>query len=78
MRPYLEVNRFSVVFDNQSLKQLHSIKSPSGCLARQSIVLQQYDFKIKYRKGVLNKVADTLSRDPPNEEAAEDKLTDCS
>lgn len=64
MRPYLEGYRFTVVSDHQSLKWLHAIKSPSGRLARWSIFLQQYDFDIKYRKGILNKVADTLSRDP--------------
>ena len=64
MRPYLEGYHFTVLTDHQSLRWLHSLKSPSGRLARWSIFLQQYDFEIKYRKGVLNRVADALSRDP--------------
>lgn len=64
MRPNLEGYHFTVVTDHQSLRWLHSLKSPSGRLARWSIYLQQFDFEIKYRKGVLNKVADALSRDP--------------
>ena len=64
MRPYLEGYRFTVLTDHQSLRWLHSIKSPSGRLARWSIFLQQFDFEIKYRQGILNRVADALSRDP--------------
>lgn len=64
MRPYLEGYHFTVITDHQSLRWLHSIKSPAGRLARWSIFLQQYDFEIKYRKGALNRVADTLSRQP--------------
>lgn len=64
MRPYLEGYRFTVLTDHQSLRWLHSIKSPTGRLARWSIFLQQYDFEIKYRKGALNRVADALSRQP--------------
>lgn len=64
MRPYLEAYHFTVLTDHQSLRWLHSIKSPSGRLARWSIFLQQYDFEIKYRKGALNRVADALSRQP--------------
>ena len=64
MRPYLEGYHFTVLTDHQSLRWLHSIKSPSGRLARWSIFLQQFDFEIKYRQGVLNRVADALSRDP--------------
>lgn len=63
MRPYLEGYHFTVVTDHQSLRWLHSLKSPPGRLARWSIYLQQFDFEIKYRRGVLNKVADALSRD---------------
>lgn len=64
MRPYLELYQFTVVSDHQSLKWLHSLDSPSGRLARWRMFLQQFDFTIKYRKGVLNRIADTLSRDP--------------
>lgn len=64
MRKYLEGYRFAVVTDHQSLKWLQQLKNPSGRLARWAISLQQYDFDIEYRKGVLNQVADALSRQP--------------
>ena len=62
MRPYLEGYSFTVLTDHQALKWLQSIDSPSGRLARWSLELQQYDFKIEYRKGENNLVADALSR----------------
>jgi hypothetical protein len=62
MRPYLEGYRFSVLTDHQSLKWLQAIKNPAGRLAQWAIFLQQHDFDIRYRKGALNRVADTLSR----------------
>ncbi|KAH0815056.1 hypothetical protein GEV33_007735 [Tenebrio molitor] len=72
MRPYLEGYRFTVLTDHQSLKWLRAIKDPTGRLARWAIFLQQHDFDIRYRKGVLNRVADTLSRQPA---ATEDETT---
>lgn len=64
MRPYLEGYHFTVVTDHQSLKWLTALKNPSGRLARWCMYLQQFDFEVKYRRGVLNKVADALSRNP--------------
>lgn len=61
---YLQGYHFVVITDHQSLKWLNSINSPSGRLARWIMELQQYDFEIRYRKGVLNKIADALSRQP--------------
>jgi hypothetical protein len=55
MRPYLEDYRFTVLTDHQSLKWLRAIKDPTGRLARWAIFLQQHDFDIRYRKGVLNR-----------------------
>jgi len=34
-----------------TLKWLNSIESPSGRITRWALELQQYDFKIAYRKG---------------------------
>lgn len=64
MRGYLEGYHFTFVTDHQSLKWLHRLEAPSGRLARWLFELQQYDYKIWYRWGAANKVADALSRQP--------------
>ena len=64
MRPYLEGYQFTVITDHQALQYLHRCNSPSGRLARWAVYLQQFDMKIEYRKGSLNQLADTLSRQP--------------
>jgi len=47
-----------------ALKWLNSIESPSGRKARWTFKLQQFQFDVRYRRGKLNVVADTLSRQP--------------
>jgi len=74
MRHYLEGYHFKVITDHQALKWLHSLKNPTGRLARWAINLQQYDFEIIYRKGSLNQVADALSRQPSQEAPCEELL----
>lgn len=64
MKNYLEGYAFTVITDHQALKWLQRLESPTGRLGRWVFELQQYDFDVKYRKGVLNKVADALSRYP--------------
>jgi len=64
MKSYLEGYAFTVVTDHQALRWLQKIESPTGRLGRWVFELQQYDFDVKYRRGVLNRVADALSRHP--------------
>lgn len=64
MKAYLEGYHFVVITDHLSLKWLRKIDSPSGRLARWSLLLQQFDFEIEYRKGKLNIIPDALSREP--------------
>lgn len=65
LRPYLEGSRFTVITDHYSLKWLHSIKDPTGRIARWSMRLQQYDFDVVHRKGKDHIVPDALSRAVP-------------
>lgn len=61
-RPYIEGLPFRIVTDHSSLKWLMSQKDLSGRLARWSLKLQGFDFRMEHRKGSLNVVADALSR----------------
>lgn len=61
-RPYLEGYEFNIITDHHSLKWLMSTKDLSGRLARWSLKLQPYTFSIHHRKGTLNTVPDSLSR----------------
>ena len=53
---------FTVLTDHQSLKWLEKIDNPSGRLARWAIDLGQWDYEIRYHRGVENHVTDALSR----------------
>lgn len=74
MRSYLEEYKFTVITDHQSLKWLKSIDNPSGRLARWALFLQQFDYEVRYRKRVLNKIADALSRSPQPAEKDENEV----
>ena len=50
-RPYLLGNHFTVVMDHQVLKQLMSLRDPTGRLAWWVLILQNYHFTIQYRPG---------------------------
>ena len=59
---YLANTEFEVFTDHISLTWLRNIKLASGRLARWSLRLQEYKFKITHRPGLRNQNADTLSR----------------
>jgi len=71
---YLYGRKFLVRTDHASLKWLLSFKDVEGQLARWMEKLQQYEFKIIYRKGKLHANADGLSRRP----CAEDQCRYCA
>ena len=60
-RPFLYGTKITVETDHQSLEWLMRAQKPAR-LVRWALVLAEYDFVIKYRKGHLNKNADALSR----------------
>ena len=60
-RHYLLGRPFTVYTDHNPLQWL-SAQKMEGKLARWALLLQEYDFTIKYRKGSQNKNADAMSR----------------
>jgi hypothetical protein len=60
-RPYLIGTKFILETDHQSLQWLMSAQSPAR-LVRWALSLSEFDFEIRYRKGLFNKNADALSR----------------
>jgi RNA:NAD 2'-phosphotransferase (TPT1/KptA family) len=76
-RHYLLGKEFTIRSDHLSLRFVDSLKdSGMGRLHRWSIYLSAFKFKIEYLKGVLNPVADALSRRdyPPTTDTTMDKL----
>ena len=63
-RPYLMGNKFKLVTDHRPILYLQNMKNPSARHFRYIMRLQEYDFSIEHRKGVLNGGADALSRNP--------------
>ena len=63
-RQYLFAQSFSVYTDHRPITFLKSIRNPKGRIARSITRLQEYDFKLLYRRGSDNQVADCLSRIP--------------
>ena len=60
-RHYLIGRSFTLITDHAPLQWL-SAQKMEGLLCRWSLALQEYDFQIKYRKGIQNGNADALSR----------------
>jgi hypothetical protein len=54
---------FVVITDHQALPRLKKIINPSGCVARWSIEMSQWDYEVRHRKISKNVLADSLSRD---------------
>lgn len=61
-RPYLYGRSFILITDHKPLVHLFSLKNCSSILYRMKLTLMEYDFKVMYRAGSQNTVADCLSR----------------
>lgn len=61
-RPYLYGRQFTIYTDHKPLTWLMSLKDPNSKLTRWRLRLEEYDYKIVYKKGKYNTNADTLSR----------------
>lgn len=64
-RPYLYGRFFVLITDHRPLCYLFNMKDCGSRLFRQKLELLDYNFKILYRKGSQNHVADALSRLKP-------------
>lgn len=63
-RPYLFGQKFVINTDHKPLQWLFSLKEPNSRLVRWRLKLEEFDYKIQYKKGKLNQAADALSRNP--------------
>eukprot|EP00111_Clytia_hemisphaerica_P016400 TCONS_00048555-protein len=61
---YLEGRFFTVYTDHQPLTHALRFRDVSGRLSRWAVLLQQYTFEIRYKKGAKHSDADAMSRAP--------------
>lgn len=61
-RPYLYGRKFIIFVDHKPLVYLFGMTNPSSRLTKFRLILEEYDFTIKYIKGTENVTADALSR----------------
>ncbi|GJQ73322.1 hypothetical protein Trydic_g13691 [Trypoxylus dichotomus] len=61
-RPYVYGTMFNLLTDHKPLQWLFSVKDPSSKLVRWRLKLEEYNYKIIYKKGKINTSADALSK----------------
>jgi hypothetical protein len=61
-RQYLYGRKFTIVTDRCPLTWICSVKDPTSRLLRWRLKLEEYEYKVKYKKGSSNTNADALSR----------------
>src|SRR6185503_10583909 len=61
-KPYLRGSTFLAETDHQPLERYLDIQDPYGKIARWAAELTQFNFKVKYIKGISNIPPDSLSR----------------
>ena len=63
-RPHLYARQFTLETDHRPLVWLHNVKNANSKLVRWRYRLNDYDYEIVYKKGIINLNADALSRNP--------------
>lgn len=76
-RPYLYGRQFTIYTDHEPLTKELKLTDATGRVTRQRLYLEQFDFKIIYKKGKQNVVADGLSRIPPAEINLQELHNEC-
>lgn len=72
-RPYLFGRKFIIETDHRPLTWLFNIKEPSSKLVRWRLKISEFDYEIRFKKGVKNGNADALSRVTINLTEAEEQ-----
>lgn len=75
-RPYLFGRKFTIVTDHKPLIWMMNLKDPNSRLIRWRLKLEEYDYKLHYKKGIQNSNADALSRIKINKETNNKNLTE--
>lgn len=76
-RPYIFGKQFIIETDHKPLVWLFSLKDPNSRLVKWRLRLEEFDYKIQYKKGKENSVADALSRIEINaNETTDDDMLD--
>jgi hypothetical protein len=68
-RPYIYGRKFTVVTDHKPLTWLFNVMDPGARLVRWRLQLEEYEYDIIYKPGMLNSNADALSRITTNNAA---------
>jgi hypothetical protein len=63
-RPYIYLSEFTLITDHSALQWMMNNPNPSKRMSRWIMTINDYPFKIQYRKGKKHQNADALSRIP--------------
>lgn len=61
-RPYIYGHKFTVITDHRTLTWLFNVQDPGVRLIRWRLQLEEYNYDIVYKPGVMNTNSDALSR----------------
>lgn len=61
-RPYIYGRKFFIVTDHRPLTWLKNVSNPASILIRWRLELEEYEYEIIHKSGILNTNADALSR----------------